>query len=458
MSTTTINPPAEWRASLARDRNGTLTNTSNNVALVLTNHEDLVGKYRLNAFSSEVCSYTDAAQSDGAGRPIQDTDYTRLRNWFSATMRMEVSEPEIARQITLVAATRVFNPLVEYLDSIKWDGTPRLKTWLQTYMNATPGADAPDGPTDEEYLQAVGMRWAISAVARAKDPGCKVDTVLILEGLQGAGKSSALRKLAGDAFFVDTPIDIGDRDGRMIINRAWIVELAELESLRKSEVTRTKAFIAQSEDHYRPPYGRSVVAQKRHCVFVGTSNKENYLQDETGNRRFWPVRCGAVDLAALERDRDQIWAEARTLYEAGEPWWLTAEEFELAERETAERVEEDSWQGTVEEWLTKTGTMVTTREEVLVHALDMDLKGFNNQAAVRLGRIMAALGYENRQQRLEAGRRRRFYVRCGEEGLLKTLALDALTRQAAAIRIAKLPKYERDLETSKAASGPVSRA
>jgi len=208
---------------------------------------------------------------------------------------------EVAGQAVQTAARdRPFHPVKTYLQGLHWDGTERVDRWLSRYL----------GTDDTEYSRAVGSRWLTSAVARIFRPGAKADCCLILEGPQGIRKSTALRTLAGE-YFTDELADLGSKDAAMQTRGVWIIELSELDSLSHSEVARIKAFMSRTTDRFRPPYGMRLVESPRQCVFAGTVNHSAYLRDETGGRRFWPIACGRIDVDALARDRDQLWAEAK---------------------------------------------------------------------------------------------------------------------------------------------------
>src|SRR6516225_2574115 len=208
--------------------------------------------------------------------------------------------------VRLACLSNQFDPVVDYLDGLKHDGEPRIDTWLTVYL----------GAEDNTLNRAIGRKMLIGAVRRAHEPGCKFDYVVVLEGAQGSGKSTALRILAGDANFSDAEILSADSRGQQeLIVGVWIFELSELAGLRKTDVEKVKMFASKTCDSARPAYGRSRVDRPRRCIFVGTTNDAEYLQDATGNRRFWPVLTGTIDLAALRRDRDQLWAEAATANE-----------------------------------------------------------------------------------------------------------------------------------------------
>lgn len=236
--------------------------------------------------------------------------------------------------VEAVAHDHLYHPVRDYLDSLHWDGTKRIDSWLSSYLGATNSA----------YTLAVGPRWLISAVARIYSPGAKVDCALILEGPQGIKKSSALQ-IMGRPWFTDRLSELGSKDAAMETRSVWIIEIAELDTMTRAEVGTIKAFISRTTDRFRPPYGKRLVDLPRQCVFAGSVNPEGgYLKDATGGRRFWPVACGAVDIAAIEHDRDQLWAEACVRFHAGDPWWLDDRRLEaLAAEQQADRYQGDAW-------------------------------------------------------------------------------------------------------------------
>ena len=186
--------------------------------------------------------------------------------------------------------------------------------------------------------------------------------MLVLEGSQGARKSTALKILAGEEWFTDELPDLGSKDAAMHMQGVWIIEIAEFDAIGKAEVSRIKAFLTRTTDRFRPPYGRYTIEVPRSCAFAGTVNPDTYLRDETGNRRFWPVRCGMIDIDALARDRDQLWAEAVARFRDGAIWWLdTPELVATATAEQAKRYQADAWDDLIEHWLThKTRTEYPT--------------------------------------------------------------------------------------------------
>jgi hypothetical protein len=248
-------------------------------------------------------------------KPMEDGDAIRILGKFQHEV-----EPSFKRGTIEDALLKVFqnprfrrNPLVEYLEDIKWDGEKRVETFFENYCNSA---------EDKEYLRAVSKNWLVSLVARALRPGCKADNMLILEGGQGIGKSRALRAIGGDYYRESTVHDVGSKDFLQNMAGAWIYDINELRAMRKSDHATIKSLLSSSEDTFRLPYGRLSVTQKRQCVIVGTTNEDTYLTDETGGRRFWPVRCGyLVEVDLIEQNRDQILAEAVQMFRDGYEWW-----------------------------------------------------------------------------------------------------------------------------------------
>jgi predicted P-loop ATPase len=313
---------------------------------------------------------------------------------------------EIAGQaVQTVARDYLFHPVRDYLNSLKWDGVKRIDTWLCRYL----------GVPSSDYSFAVGSRWLISAVARVCSPGSKVDCCLILEGLQGLKKSTALKILGGE-WFTDEIADLGSKDSALQTMGVWIIEIAELDSMSRGDVGSIKAFISRTTDRFRPPYGRNLITAPRQCVFAGSVNNSTYLRDDTGGRRFWPAACFRIMIDELQRDRDQIWAEAVVRYRAGDVWWLnTPELIRLAEKEQSERYEGDPWDEIIAEWVQSpvrrdpdsVGSTIrfssnsesVTVSDVLAHCIgkrqDLWTQGDKN----RVARCLKAIRYERYKSR-----------------------------------------------------------
>jgi 5S rRNA maturation endonuclease (ribonuclease M5) len=322
-----------WQAGLIAGDRGPRACEAN-VAIALRSAPELAGRLRHNLLTDAAqCADLPWRRCEG-WRSWTDADDGALAIWCQHRGIM-VKPGAAATAAQIVATDHPYHPVRAYLDKLKWDGVPRLDAWLATYLGAENSA----------YHTAIGAKALIQAVARACDPGCQADHVLIVEGPQGAGKSSAVATLMPDTgWFCDEIADIGSKDSAQDLRGKWLVEISELSAMKRSEVERTKAFVSRRCDHYRPSYGRRSQDHQRQCVFIGTTNSDAYLGDESGNRRFWPTKVGRIDLAALRRDRDQLWAEAVTRYRKGERWHLAPEAEAMAAAAQAERRIIDPWE------------------------------------------------------------------------------------------------------------------
>lgn len=296
--------------------------------------------------------------------------------------------------VEVVSRARRVHPVRDYLGGLQWDGAPRLGRWLTTYCGAVSNA----------YTVAAGRAWMISAVARIMQPGCKVDMMLVLEGPQNLGKSTVFNILGG-RWFTDDMDKPGSREASQQLLGVWIIEVAELASMRNHDIDETKSFISRKVDRLRLPYARRVSEHPRQCVFGGTVNPggAGYLKDQTGNRRFLPVEARRLDLDRLRADRDQLWAEAVAAYYAGEQWWFTdAEVLRAAEDEQRARVEADTWESAIGEWLARRARNETTMPEVLGECLGLEVAKQDIAAQRRAGSALRALGWANKVERVGA--------------------------------------------------------
>ena len=333
-----------WANRLRIDVNGTPERNEANVITALSCDEAFAGTLVFDEFRQEIVVNRPLPWDEGDAdtpRPWTDADDVRCAEWLQRR-EINVAPVVVSRSVGAVARDIRIHPVREYLNRLHWDGTPRLEGWTVTHL----------GAEDTPLNRAFGSLWMISAVARIMQPGSKADHMLILEGPQGAKKSTALAVLAGDGWFTDELAEIGSKDAALQMRGVWIIEIAELDAIGRAEVSRIKAFLSRTVDRYRPPYDRYVVDVPRQCVFAGSVNPDTYLRDETGNRRFWPVRCGRIDLDALRRDRDQLWAEAVVRYREGAIWWIDDRELIAAANvEQEARVHPDAWHALIERWL-----------------------------------------------------------------------------------------------------------
>jgi predicted P-loop ATPase len=393
-------PPTEgdaaWRAKLLEGDQGPLACEAN-VETALRYAPELAGRIRLNELSHAVeCTGLPWRSCEGWW-PWTDNDDTGLAIWCQRC-GMKVKPATCAAAVQHVAADRPYHPIRAYIDGLRWDGTPRLDSWLETYLGASAtGENDEDRAKSLAYLRQIGRKALIQAVARVMEPGCKADQVLILEGPQGAGKSSAVAGLSPDpAWFCDEIADLGSKDAAQDLAGKWIVEMPELSAIKRSEVERNKAFMSRRVDHYRPSYGRRSQDFPRQCVFFGTTNADAYLSDETGNRRFWGVKVGKIALEKLQRERDQLWAEALAAYKAGEKWWLDADTEKVAAEAQAERRITDVWEETLLEWAGRQLTPFTIAE-ALAGAVRVPIEKQDRSAQMRVAAMLKANGWKRKR-------------------------------------------------------------
>lgn len=314
---------------------------------------------------------------------------------------INVSEKVAGLAAEAVAYDHRFHPPRDYLKGLAWDGTQRLHRWLEDYL----GVRTETGKAGS-YFESVGMKWLISAVARVFSPGCKVDCALVLEGVQGTKKSSALRVMGGE-WFTDQLEQMGSKDSSMQTHGIWIIEIGEMGSMNKAEVEIIKAFMSRQTERYRPPYSGRLVELPRQCVFAGTVNGQSYLRDETGGRRFWPVECSRIDLKTLQRDRDQIWAEATARYLAGTTWWLDDPEVNLlAQAEQADRYRDDPWSEKVRQFILSLEEV--TIDAILQGPLEIPVGRWGQAEANRIAAVLTFYGWKKHRLR-ENGQRKYVY-------------------------------------------------
>lgn len=405
------------------EKSGRVKNTEYNAVLALTLHPKWRGRVRYDEFADVLFAVKPppflTPEEARAFKPCAWSDGFTLAAvaWFQAhgyDLKKEVLNNALGT-VYITPGAR-FHPVRDYLGGVQWDGRPRLDTWLSYYC----GADLREGGIPEEaaraYLAAVGAKWMISAVARVFEPGCKVDHVLVIEGVQGIGKSSAAAALAGE-WFTDQLRDVSSEDVGVVLMGKWIVELPELAAVRRAkDVEEVKKFITEQEFRGRLKYEKFAKTIPRQCVFMATTNQGEYLNDPTGNRRFWPVHCYAIDYDAIAADRDQLWAEAAHRYHAGERWHLDPQADEIALRVhkalVATRFEEDAWKAPLAEHLAL--ATETTIADCLRLGLGMPTERHNAQAQQRVSKILREWGWKNRIVK-RAGRTMRLYYLPAEE-------------------------------------------
>ena len=340
---------APWLSKCIKDDRSCVVSNLANLLVGLRAAPELVGAFAFDEMQRAPILTKELPVAPGGSvasnahlpRMVRDTDVSQLQEWLQHMGMPKIGKDQTHQAVDQRAQECAFHPVREYLSGLTWDHIPRLDDWLAAYLGAEPS----------DYVSGIGRMFLVAMVARIYEPGCKADYMLVLEGEQGVGKSRACRELAGE-WFSDSLPDISEKDGPQHLRGKWLIEIAELAAIGRAEAEALKSFISRPIERYRPSYGRNEVIEPRQCVFVGTTNKTVYLKDETGARRFWPVKVGKIDIEALKRDRDQLFAEAVAVYRAGEQWWPDGEfERRHIKPEQEARYEADPWEQAILEYV-----------------------------------------------------------------------------------------------------------
>jgi predicted P-loop ATPase len=387
-----------------------------NLVMVLENDPQFAGQFVYDTFAEKIVV-----------SGIEATDH--MDTWINCDIqsRYMINAPTALLREAIIAVSRNHetHPVREYLNGLVWDGIERLPSLMKRGFRVS--------SPDEDLLIDAGVKFCVSAVARILDPredgnggpGCKVDTLLVFVGNQGAKKSSAFAALASPLWFSDTHMDLSNKDAYMQIQGVWLYELSELDSLRKAENSRVKAFITSQWDNYRPPYGHRTVKRPRQGVLVGTTNEKEFLSDATGSRRFVPMTLQEgreADLNWIREKRDQLWAEAVVRYHEGESWWYEGIEAERLATQSEAHNQEDPWEEIVANYLAlqertpEPARAIITTTSLLTGAVRMLAAQVNKLHTNRMATVLRRLGMEMKQIRLPNGTSPRIWIRKGQEG------------------------------------------
>lgn len=436
----------EWKSKLTRNRDGYVEGSLHNLLLIMENDERLAGLWWLNESSNQVVLSRDPPWKGGNREEFTDSDSCELAAWLQDpdTYWAKCSDDTVLKAVIAVARRHRRHPIREYLTGLKWDGESRVERMLVDLF----------GAPDTDYSRRAALCFAVSAVARIlwfdpKQPfvGAQVDFMLVLEGEQGKRKSSALRALFGSNWFVETSESPSGKDFYQVIQGCWGVEIGEMDSFSKADVTSVKTAITRRVDKFRAPYERVPRSYRRECVFSGTTNEHQYLRDPTGGRRFLPVRTdGDVRIGDIEAQRDQLWAEATHLFDQGFQWWeLPAD----AAEEQAARYIGDSWEGRIERWLDQkmpedkyparvkyaAGEIEwATTDEILTYPIGADPAKHGKPEQMRVAAIMKTLGWENHRRRWPGGGREPRWFRA-------SVAIDEWLANAAKKEVGDAPPF-----------------
>lgn len=337
----------EWLKQLSFDKSGNIKATISNLKLIIKNDPNLNGIGGLNLFNqrNEVLK---EMPWNRVGKVWNDTDDANLREYIEKVYGIEARQ-KLFDALAICFTDNKFHPIKDYLESLEWDEIPRVEMLLVEYL----------GASNTKYTKEVTLKTLVAAIQRVYEPGCKFDYMLTLVGRQGIGKSLLFKVLAGEEWFSDTITDIQGKEAYEQLDGNWIIEMSELSALKKAEREQIKGFISKQTDTYRKAYQRNVTDNPRQCIFIGTTNETEFLNDPTGNRRFWIVdvdeekRTRTVWNDLSGEERNQIWAEAYLLYKSGKyninslSEEIRTEAVEIQEA----HMQTDPWQGLIEEFL-----------------------------------------------------------------------------------------------------------
>lgn len=401
-----------WEDLLLKSNRGLIKPCLSNALKIIRNHSRLKGLLKFNQRSQN--TIWDSSPPWRTITPetqfMTDADAIELAEFIADVSGADMGKTTLFDAMVAESMHRQYDPVADYLTSLRWDGEERLNMWIPTYFGAEP----------TPFVCASGAAWAISAVARTFRPGCQADYMIVLEGLkQGEKKSSGLEILAGSEFYADIVIDPSAKDTVLSLHGPWIVEWGELAGMSNREAQTAKQFLTRKTDRIRPPYQRAMANLQRRVVIAGTTNDEVYLKDQTGNRRFWPIRIKKCDRDALARDRDDIWAEAVARFNAGEIWYLTDTLEETARLEQERRTIIDPWEDFIIEALND-GYM-SNRDFISTNELLSEMKIEKSQqhagTSKRISAIMRRLGWYYGRKRVDRVQQRGWSRPTAQESL-----------------------------------------
>jgi putative DNA primase/helicase len=328
------------------------------------------------------------------GEEIQDHHLSDIRLALEAD-GFEPNERDIRPAVECVARDESYNPIADYLNGLAWDGTSRLEEWMVKLL----------GAPQTDFVRLISPKVLIAAVARALRPGCKVDTVLILEGAQGIKKSTAIAALFGEAYATES-VSLFDQHNKMVLamRGSWVVELAEFVAIARRDHGAVKGMISMCSDKVVLPYAKYASNHPRRCVFFATVNPEGngYLTDMTGNRRYWPVSVTKIELEGIRAARDQLWAEACHRFQVGERWWLEQHEEGVASSVQEDREEADAWAEALETKIIESGFEELTVDQALT-LLGLGNERKDRRAQMRAADVLKKLGFTRKRSRHLSG-------------------------------------------------------
>ncbi|NMG64904.1 hypothetical protein GPA19_08090 [Azoarcus indigens] len=396
-------PDKDWALGLLRKK-GEISACLANAELILAHMDEWQGVIGYDEFAERTvhraalpCDKRGPSYGDWVDHLDATVAIHLQRQW-----EVEFSPATVGQAVEVLARRRRFHPVREALAALPpWDGRRRNAYWLSDFLGVAPSP----------YVELVGAFFLRGMVKRVMEPGCKFDYCLVLEGEQGKGKSTAAKLLSWQ-WFADTDLDLNNKDSLLALPGHWVYEISEMGSLMKAEERKQKSFLSRQWDEYRPPYGKRLVKVPRQCVFVGTTNEDEYLKDATGGRRFWPVMCGdELNLEGLEAALPQMYAEALHDYREAERCWPTKEEQDrYFTPEQAARGMPEPFEDILGEWVSKQGTPFSMADAAMA-GLNLTADKLTPAVVTRLGIVLTKrLGCTKREDRNAPPGRRRLYL------------------------------------------------
>jgi predicted P-loop ATPase len=383
----------KWDTTEDGNLRATLNNCVNHIATTSLIQQT----FRFNVFtqSIEISSKAPWYPERGSkGANIEDDDETMLRYHLARRFHLEYKENTVWDATMIVAKKRQYHPVQNYLNGLVWDGVPRIDTWLQTYLKVE----------DNIYVRDIGRKTLCAAVKRIFEPGCKFDFVLILEGGQGAGKSTVVNVL-GRLWASKMELDPHNKDSILKMFGKWVIELSEFSPNKFSDINALRAFFSNETDNVRLPYGRLAKDFPRQSIFIGTINRDTagYLTDRTGNRRYWIAstpctEANPIDLIGLEQVADQLWAEAKAKYKS-EVIYLTGEAAKMQADLALSRMPEEPYRVAVEQWSKDNMDKNECRASDILDYLGIAVKSRGRIDLARVGTAFKICGWDHYDSR-----------------------------------------------------------
>jgi len=404
-----VEPDLWWKKLLLKKDGIIKTGSVENLRIIIKHHPFMAGVLKRNSFSNQTNIVQRPPWDDEPGtwrtRPLQDNDSVLAAAWVEScpvppqitegnTSGVTANISTVRGMLNAVASANSYVPLNDYLNGLVWDGEHRVDNFLRHYFSCD----------DTEYSRVISRKFMVSAAARALRPGCKMDTMLIIEGPQGLLKSTAIRELFGSEFFTDQISDLDSKDSKMEIQKSWAIEVGEMTKVTKGGQDSVKQFLSHQEDNFRLPYGTEVMNFKRRCILIGTINPDGneYLDDPTGARRFWPVTAYKINIEGIKRDRNQLWAEAVQMLNDGVSWWLDegTEECKAVTEQQGLRTSGDIWEPLIAYEVSR-GTNLDSNKgfsirEALV-SLNITPDKMTKATKIRMGRVLSTMGMDSKR-------------------------------------------------------------